>query len=74
MATESTDYFLDMLCTRTNNHAVDLIFKSSGEEPRIVRTPTETKTFLGLLFHMGTINLNRLNNYWKKHYVIIIQG
>jgi hypothetical protein len=69
MATESTDYFLDMLCTRTNNHAVDLIFKSSGEEPRIVRTPTETKTFLGLLFHMGTINLNRLNNYWKKHYV-----
>lgn len=45
----ATDDFLNMLCTRTNNHAIDLISKGSGEEPRIVRwkdvTPTEMKTF-----------------------------
>jgi hypothetical protein len=69
----ATDDFLNMLCIRTNNHAIDLISKGSGEEPRIVRwkdvTLTEMKTFLGVLFHMGTIKLNRLNDYWKKHYM-----
>ncbi|KAG5890452.1 hypothetical protein JTB14_031264 [Gonioctena quinquepunctata] len=61
----ATDEFFEMLCTRTNNHAIDLIALSSGENPRIVRwidvLPTEMKIFLGILLHMGTIRLNRLN-------------
>ncbi|XP_018567257.1 piggyBac transposable element-derived protein 4-like [Anoplophora glabripennis] len=28
---------------------------------------------LGLLFHMGIIKLNRLNDYWKKHYMFNLQ-
>ena len=30
-------------------------------------TIPEAKVFLGLLFHMGTIKLNRIQDYWKKH-------
>lgn len=30
-------------------------------------TVEEMKIFLGLLLHMGTIRLNRLNDYWKTH-------
>lgn len=68
-----TDEFVDMLCTRANRHAIDLIALSNGEEARIARwidvTPAEMRKFLGLLFHMGTIKLNRINDYWKKHYM-----
>lgn len=73
----ATDEFFDMLCTRANNHAIELISVGSGEEPRIARwkdvVPAEMKTFLGLLFHMGTIKINRINDYWKKHYMFNLQ-
>lgn len=73
----ATDTFFDMLCTRANRHAVDLIAKGSGDEPRIASwvdvTPTEMKIFLGLLFHMGTIKLNRINDYWKKNHLFNLQ-
>lgn len=73
----ATDEFIDMLCTRANRHAIDLIALGKGEEPRISRwvnvTPVELRRFLGLLFHMGTIKLNRVNDYWKKHYLFNLQ-
>uniref|UniRef100_A0A1B6LFF4 PiggyBac transposable element-derived protein domain-containing protein n=1 Tax=Graphocephala atropunctata TaxID=36148 RepID=A0A1B6LFF4_9HEMI len=28
-------------------------------------TTQELKTFIGILFHMGTVRLNRINDYWK---------
>ncbi|XP_050312885.1 piggyBac transposable element-derived protein 4-like [Anthonomus grandis grandis] len=67
------DVFFDMLCSRANNHAIDLISLGRGDEARITRwvdvTPKEMRTFLGLLFHMGTIKINRMNDYWKKNYL-----
>ncbi|KAF9416069.1 hypothetical protein HW555_006481 [Spodoptera exigua] len=30
-------------------------------------TVPEIKTFFGILFHMGTIKINRVTDYWKKH-------
>ncbi|KAJ8970715.1 hypothetical protein NQ314_001062 [Rhamnusium bicolor] len=47
----TTDEFFDMLCTRANKHAINLIALSDGEESRIARwidvTPTEMRKFLG---------------------------
>lgn len=35
-------------------------------------TRAELSTFLGLILHTGTIRLNRLNDYWKKHWLFNI--
>lgn len=69
----ATDDFYNDLCTKANAHAVELLCQSSGDKSRIASwkdiTVDELKKFFGLLFHMGTIRVNRLNDYWKKHYL-----
>ncbi|XP_066250972.1 piggyBac transposable element-derived protein 4-like [Euwallacea similis] len=69
----ATDDFFDMLCTRANRHAIDILAHSDAENPRIARwvdvTAAEMRKFFGLLLHMGTIKLNRINDCWKKHYM-----
>ncbi|KAJ8710273.1 hypothetical protein PYW07_009639 [Mythimna separata] len=70
--------FLSMICTETNAQAQRLLnnrpsregpgrrkdfSRITGWKPIIV---PELKIFLGLLFHMGTIQLSRLQDYWKK--------
>ncbi|KAJ8932502.1 hypothetical protein NQ318_018500 [Aromia moschata] len=71
------DDFFEMLCTRANNHAINLIALGTGNEPRISRwidvTPIEMRKFLGILFHTGTIKLNRINDYWKTHHLFNLQ-
>ncbi|CAK1596431.1 unnamed protein product [Parnassius mnemosyne] len=63
-----SENFLKMICEETNKQAVKL---SAGvsQKSRISAwkelTVSEFKVFLGLLFHMGTIQLNRLQDYWK---------
>jgi hypothetical protein len=32
-------------------------------------TSEEMLTFIGLIIHTGTIQLNRINDYWKKHHL-----
>ncbi|KAK9716803.1 Transposase IS4 [Popillia japonica] len=45
--------------------------KTTSEYSRIARwkdaTVEEMRIFIGLILHMGTIRLNRLQDYWKKH-------
>lgn len=69
----ATEEFYDFLCTKANAQAVELLYKSAGDQSRISRwkdiTTEEMKKFLGLLFHMGTIRINRINGYWKKHFL-----
>lgn len=73
----ATEELYNILCANANAHAVELLSKSEGVQSRISRwkdiTPTEMKIFLGLLFHMGTIRLNRINDYWKTHYLFNLQ-
>lgn len=72
----ATDEFYDFLCTKANAYALELLFKSGGDKSRISRWKDvdigEMKTFFGLLFHMGTIRLNRIQDYWKTHYLFNI--
>lgn len=60
-----------MLVTKINNYASKLLLNLLGSKSRLrlwkdVTIP-ELKIFFGLLFHMGTIKLNRVTDYWKKH-------
>lgn len=32
-------------------------------------TMDKLKTFVGLIIHMGNIKMNRLNDFWKSHYL-----
>lgn len=69
----ATKEFYESLCNKANAHAVELLARSEGEQSRISRwkdiTLDEIKVFLGILFHMGTIRMNRINDYWKKDYL-----
>lgn len=70
--------FLSMICTETNAQAQRLLNnrptrESPGRRRDFSRITAwkpiivpELKIFLGLLFHMGTIQLSRLQDYWKK--------
>lgn len=76
-----TEDFLSMICTETNAQAQRLInnhkrprFEEERDRERkdfsrIIGwkpiTVSELRIFLGLLFHMGTIPLSRLQDYWK---------
>ncbi|CAG5049952.1 unnamed protein product [Parnassius apollo] len=64
------DDFLAMICEKTNAQARKLFLFGVSESSRItnwkdVDVP-ELKIFLGLLFHMGSFQLPRLQDYWKK--------
>ncbi|KAL0829653.1 hypothetical protein ABMA28_003159 [Loxostege sticticalis] len=68
------DNYLDMIVHETNLNAVR-VFGQPGvtEKSRITHWKDldreELMIFLGLLIHTGTIRLNRLNDYWKKHWL-----
>lgn len=63
-----TDKLLDIFVEETNAHAVNIFFTSS-ENARISKwvdtDRLEMKKFLSLVFHMGTIKMNRIEDYWK---------
>lgn len=63
--------FLELIVNQTNIYAVEILCsEGKTEQSRISRwrdlTVPELKVFLGLLLHTGTIQLNRLQDYWKK--------
>jgi len=64
-----TDELLDILVDETNIYAIEIFLNSVSDKSRIsnwVNTNRlEMKTFLSLLFHMGTIKMPRLEDYWK---------
>lgn len=68
------DQFLQFICTETNKYALELYCgPNTNFQSRITKwkdlTVPELKIFLGLLLHTGSIRLNRLQDYWKKHYL-----
>ncbi|XP_072947669.1 uncharacterized protein [Epargyreus clarus] len=65
-----TDDFYKTLVGNINDYASRLLSNIRDPKSRIrlwkdVTVP-EIKVFLGILFHMGTIRLNRITDYWKK--------
>lgn len=74
------DVLLERICKYTNDYAVNVVLLSNKNiEPKSRinawrnLTIPELKIFLGLLFHTGTIRLNRLQDYWKKDWLFNIQ-
>ncbi|VVC28111.1 PiggyBac transposable element-derived protein [Cinara cedri] len=64
-----TDKLLDILVEETNNYAIEIFLNTVTDNSRISdwvdTNRLEMKTFLSLLFHMGTIKMPRLEDYWK---------
>ncbi|KAE9521653.1 hypothetical protein AGLY_017949 [Aphis glycines] len=64
-----SDDFYNFIVEETNLYAIEVLSLSS-EKSRITHwkdlTTTELKVFLGLLYHTGTIRLNKLEDYWKQ--------
>lgn len=67
------DEFYNLIIIRSNEYAVEVLSRSLGDRSRITQwkdiTVEEFKIWLGLVFHMGTIRLNRISDYWKKDYL-----
>ncbi|CAB3241851.1 unnamed protein product [Arctia plantaginis] len=71
------DDLLDLIVRETNANAVrvgaaDNVKRNSRINNWKVLTKEELMTFLGLLLHTGTIRLNRICDYWKRHYLFNI--
>lgn len=61
--------FQNLIVQETNAYAILVLFSSSSEQSRIANWKTltveEFQVFIGLLLHMGTIQLPKLQDYWK---------
>lgn len=69
--------FIQLLVDETNMYAEKEFLRIGGAPRSRISTwkPTdkdEILTFLGLIIHTGTIKINRLNDYWKKHHLFDI--
>jgi len=69
--------FFEFIVRETNNYAESEFLRvGAAERSRISQwKPTdrdEILTFISLVIHTGTIKLNRLNDYWKKHNLFIL--
>lgn len=67
-----TDELLELIVRQTNIYATEIFLSAlTKEKSRITRwkevTIEEMRVFIGLIFHMVTIRLNRLQDYWKTH-------
>lgn len=64
-----TDVFFDVIVEETNAYALEIFLNQTSDSSRITywvdTNKEELKIFFGLLFHMGTIRLSRLEDYWK---------
>lgn len=66
------DVLLDSICTFTNSYALNVYYgNNTTPNSRICKwkdlTVQELLTFIGILIHMGTFQLSRIQDYWKKH-------
>ncbi|KAE9521286.1 hypothetical protein AGLY_018305 [Aphis glycines] len=71
------DDFINLLVDETNSYAEKEFLRIGHYPSSRISTwkPTnkdEMLTFLALIIHTGTIKLNRLNDYWKKHHLFNI--
>ncbi|KAI4467830.1 piggybac transposable element-derived protein 4 [Holotrichia oblita] len=60
---------MNFIVEETNRNALTVLSLSTSEKARISAwkelTIDEFKIFLGLLYHMGSIQLSRIQDYWK---------
>lgn len=71
------DDLLDLIVRETNANALRVGSAENVRRNSRIKnwkdlTKEELLTFLGLLLHTGTIRLNRISDYWKRHYLINI--
>lgn len=70
------DRFYELVVNNSNLYAVEILSRSMSEQSRIAAwkdlSKDEFKIFLGLLFHMGTIKINRINDYWKTNFLFSV--
>jgi hypothetical protein len=72
------DSLYNLIVEQTNIYAEE-IFLSSGKERACINdwktlTKEELRIFLGLFLHMGTIKINRMQDYWRKHCFFNLTG
>lgn len=68
---------LDLIVRETNANALRVGTAENVKQNSRIKnwkdlTREELLTFLGLLLHTGTIRLNRISDYWKRHYLFNI--
>ncbi|XP_014361145.2 piggyBac transposable element-derived protein 4 [Papilio machaon] len=71
------DELLDLIVRETNANALRVGSAENVKRKSRIKnwkelTKEELLTFLGLLLHTGTIRLNRISDYWKRHYLFNI--
>lgn len=58
-----------MIAEETNKYAEEIFLSTVTPKARITRwhdvTAEELRIFFGVLMHMGTITLRRLQDYWR---------
>lgn len=64
------DNLLEKIVSATNKNAWKILFSPNLKVKSRINnwqelTVAELKKFIGLIFHMGTVKINRLNDYWK---------
>jgi hypothetical protein len=66
----ANDKFFEIILRETENNAERIFLENPSPRARITDwkqlSREEFSTWLGLLFHMGTIRLSRVTDYWKK--------
>ncbi|KAL4091170.1 hypothetical protein QTP88_025907 [Uroleucon formosanum] len=67
----ATNKLLDILIDETNIYAIEIFLNSVSGKSRtsnwVNTNRLEMKTFLSLLFHMGTIKIPRIEDYWETY-------
>ncbi|KAJ8965243.1 hypothetical protein NQ314_004255 [Rhamnusium bicolor] len=68
------DVLLNLLVRETNRYAATVFLSDkTSENSRIIKwvdvTIDEMIRFIGLLLHMGTIKCNKIQDYWKTHWL-----
>ncbi|XP_068623829.1 piggyBac transposable element-derived protein 4-like [Battus philenor] len=71
------DDLLDLIVRETNTNALRVVSEENVKQKSRIKnwkdlTREELLTFLGLILHTGTIRLNRICDYWKRHYLFNI--
>lgn len=73
-----TDDFYNLIVTETNKYAEQVFLESGLEQARITQwkplIKEELRVFIGLFLHTGTIIINRMQDYWKKHRLYNLTG
>lgn len=63
--------FYELIVDQTNINASSMLLNVKKEKSRLTDWKNidipELKKFIGLILHMGTIQMSRIQDYWKKH-------